>query len=168
MANLWILAHQVEQLIGETERIAIMQADPFEAVDVSQGLHQLHDMRLAVKVVTIIGQVLGDENEFLHTLLSQAFGFFNEAVHRHRDMAATDERDGTEGATAVAALRNLQICVVFRSRQHTTAAILRLRFLFQQVSSDEIDTLHTIEGIHLMNLRLQVLLKPLRKASRDV
>ena len=76
-------------IIWETERIAIMQADPFKAIDVAQSFHQLHNVRLAVNVVAIIGQVLCDEDEFLHALLGQTFGFFDEVVHRHGDMATS-------------------------------------------------------------------------------
>ncbi|MBR6263775.1 MAG: hypothetical protein IKR05_11255 [Prevotella sp.] len=168
MADLGVLAHQVEQLIGEAQRVAVMQADPLEAVDVSQCLHQLHDMRLAVNVVAVIGQVLGDEDELLHALLGQTSRLFDEVVHRHGYMAATDERDGTESATAVAAFGDLEISVMLRGGKHTAAAIVGLHLLFQQVGSDEIDTLHTIEGVHLVDFGLQVLLEPLREASRDI
>ena len=89
MTNLGILAHQVKQLIGKTEWITVMQTDPLEAVDVTQRFHQLHNVRLAIEVVTVIGQVLGDKDKLLHALLGQAFGFFDEVVHRHRDMTTS-------------------------------------------------------------------------------
>ena len=161
MAYLGVLAHHVEQLVRETERIAIMQADPFKAIDVAQSLHQIHDMRLAVNVVAIIGQVLSDEDEFLHALLGQAFCLLYQMLHRHRDMTATDERDSTEGATTVATFRDLQISVMLRSGKHTATAIIGMHLFFQQVGSDEVDALHTIESIHLMDFGLQVSAKTL-------
>ena len=57
---------------------------------------------------------------------------------------------------------------MFRGGKHTAAAIVRLNFLFQQVGGNEVDTLHTVEGVHLVDFRLQVLLEPLREATRDV
>ena len=55
---------------------------------------------------------------------------------------------------ALAAFGDLQISVMFRSGKHTAAAIVGLHFLFQQIGSDEIDALHAIEGIHLVDFGL--------------
>ena len=62
MANFRILTHQIQQLIRKTEWIAIVQADPLEAVNVAEGFHQLHDVRLAVEIVAVISQVLSDKD----------------------------------------------------------------------------------------------------------
>ena len=107
MANLWILAHQVEKLIGKTQRIAVMKADPLEAVDVTKGFHQLNNVRFAVNVVAVIRQVLCDKNKLFHALFDQSLSLLNQVGHRHRDMAAADQRDGAKSATAVAPLRDL-------------------------------------------------------------
>ena len=165
MADLGILAHQVKQLVGKAERIAVMQADPLEAVDVAKGLHQLHDVGLSVEVVAVIGQVLGNEDQFLHALLGQFLGFVKQVGQRHGNVAATDERNGTEGAAAVATFGDFEVSIVLGGGQHAAAAIFRLHFLFQQVGGDEVDVLHAIEGVHLVDFRLQLLAETLREAT---
>ena len=83
-------------------------------------------------------------------------------------MAASDKRDSTKGTTTVAALGNLQISKMLRGGKHTATAIIGLYLLFQQVGSYEVDALQAIEGVHLMDFRLQILLESLRETSRDI
>ena len=76
-------------------------------------------------------------------------------------MRATDQRDGTESATTVAAFRDLQIGIVIGGRKHTTAAILGLWFFLKDVGGNQVDTFHTVETIDFMDFLLQLFFEPL-------
>lgn len=112
MADFRICAHQFKQFLLESEWVAIMKSDPFNAIDFGQGLDKFHDMRFAIDIIAIISKVLGYEYEFFNAFFREQAGFIEKERHWHRLMVATDKRDGAEGATAVTALRYFQIGVV--------------------------------------------------------
>ena len=76
MTDLGILTHQVEQFIREAQRIAIMQTNPFETIYVTNCFDQFHNMGFSIKVVTIIRQILSNENQLFHALFCQLSCFF--------------------------------------------------------------------------------------------
>ena len=63
-------------------------------------------------VIYIVGKVLSDQDQLLHTLFGQLTCFLQQMLHRHRDVWPSNQRDGTEGTTAVAAFRDLQIGIM--------------------------------------------------------
>ena len=83
MTDLWVVAHQLEKLDRESQRIAVMQANPLDAVDFGKLLHQLNDMRLPVDVVAVICKVLSNEYQLFNAFLRKIFGLFHEVFHWH-------------------------------------------------------------------------------------
>jgi hypothetical protein len=59
--------------------------------------------------VTIVGRVLGDEDELANSIVAQPAGLIEDRFDRAADSRALDERDGTERARTAAAIGDLHV-----------------------------------------------------------
>ena len=98
-------------------RIGIVQTNPLDALNISHLFNEFSDMLLAVDVHTVIGQFLCNNLEFTCSLTDQPAHLVENLLHGTTLMTARNERNGTIGTMAVAALCNFQISIVTRSGQ---------------------------------------------------
>lgn len=119
--HLRLPCHDLQQRIGHTVRVAIQHTNPVEAVDFTQLGQQLIQRILAVQVLSIAGGVLCDQIQLLDTACCQSSGFLEDVLHPAGAESAANQRDGTEAASIVAALCNLQISRIVGGAQHPIA-----------------------------------------------
>ena len=72
-------------------------------------LQQLRQPIFHPQVVTVIGGILGDQDQLVHAHLLQLAGFLQDGFRWAADRGALDQRDGAKGARAAAAIGNLQV-----------------------------------------------------------
>ena len=122
-ADLRVVGHQAEHILRKAGGIAVVEPDPFDAVDLRELLQQAGQAAFSVAVEPVVGRVLGDDDEFLHALGGQAARLFHQIFHGHAHVRAADERNGAVGTGAVAAFRNLEIGIVRRCGEHPVQGI---------------------------------------------
>ena len=93
-ADFGIARHSLEYVLGELGRIGIMNPYPLYALNFGKFVDKLRQSPPVIKVQSIIGRVLGNENEFLYALGGKQAGFFDEFFHRHGAVRTANERDG--------------------------------------------------------------------------
>ena len=109
--------HCFDHFVGKGRRIGVVEPNPCNAVNAAQPVEQFAQPSFAVKVDPVVGRVLCDDDQLLDPCGGQFAGLLLQLLHRHRYMAAADERDGAIAAHPVAALRNFQIGIVARGGQ---------------------------------------------------
>ena len=83
-------------------------------------------------------------------------------------MTTTNQRNGTESTTAVAAFRNLQISIMAWRGQNTLRDEAARHIFLQNVSGHLINAFNAIPGIHLVDFLLQLLTETLREATHHI
>ncbi len=164
-ANFWIFFQKCDQIGRKTCRIGIMQTDPFDARDFRYSFRQLSNTSFSIEVESVIGQILGYEQNFFHSFSSQVFRFGENFFERFGDVFPSNQWDGTESAFPVAAFRNFQISVMRWCCQQTFANQLFFEIHFQRFQ-DLRQVIHTKKSIHLSHLLFQFLFVPLRETPR--
>ena len=104
-----IFRNLVNQLIVKLVGIQIVQADPDNALDFRELSAELGKAPVPVQVRAVTGDILGNHNKLLHTVLRQILRLLQDVLHLSGAVSAPDIGDGTEGAEVVAALRNAQV-----------------------------------------------------------
>ena len=112
LAHVVTLTHYREQVKREVVGIAVVQAQPLHSGKVRQTLYQFCKRRLMGNVRAVICQILGNQLNLLNALGNQFAGLIQDIL-----LAAGLVFAGHKGycavcAAAVAALGNLQICVM--------------------------------------------------------
>ena len=123
--DLRIVRHDAQDVLGEAGGIAVVQADPLDAVDLGQLLQQPCQAAFPVAVKTVVSRILGDDDQLPHALGGQAAGFFHQILDGHAHMRAADERDGAVGTTPVAAFRDFQIGIMRRRGEDAAQGVER-------------------------------------------
>ena len=108
-------------------RVEVHQPDPLEPFDLLELAEQLHEPRLAVEIHSIVGRILGDDDELLDAVGGELVGLADHLFHRLRCMLAAHLRDRAERAGAVAALGDLEISHVPGRDAHPAAILERHR-----------------------------------------
>ena len=75
----------------------------------TSAVKQLRQPILHPQVVTVIGGILGDQDDLVHAHLLQRAGLGQDRRRRAADRRALDQRDGAEGARAAAAIGDLEV-----------------------------------------------------------
>ena len=119
--HLRLSCHDLQQRIGHTIRVAIQHTNPVKTVDFTQLGQQFIQGILAVQVLSIAGGILCDQIQLLDTACCQSSGFLEDVLHLAGAESAANQRDGTEAASVVAALCNLQISRIVGGTQHPVA-----------------------------------------------
>ena len=157
LAYVWLLAHHIEQIKRELVRISIVQTDPLHTRNIRHAADEFGDVMLAVQVHAVVGELLGDNLEFLHTIGYQLAHLVEDFIHRTGNVLAGDDRNGAIRTAAVATFRNLDIGIMMRSREMAGSTASRHISLAQFLEQLLIIKL-TIKLIHLGHLSLQFLL----------
>ena len=157
VTNISSLAHHIEQIERELVRISIVQTDPLHTRNIRHAAYEFGDVMLAVQVHAVVGELLGDDLEFLHTIGYQLAHLVEDFIHRTGNVLASDDRYGTIRTAAVATFRNLDIGIMMRSREMAGSTASRHISLAQFLEQLLIIKL-TIKLIHLGHLSLQFLL----------
>ena len=145
-----------------------MEAYPLHAVDFGQPLHKFGEALLpAGEVGAISREVLSDDIELLHTLFHQFAHLQLDLLDGARLMVAGDERDGTEGAVAVASFGYFKICVV-RGSGERAAVAHRSRMAPGEVVGERGPVEFAVEAVYLGDLLLELLAVALREASHHI
>ena len=111
-AYIGVGGHHGEYVVGEVGRVGVVQAYALHALDGSEALQQPSQGALAVEVGAVCREVLRDDVEFASAPTDQRLHLGHYLVDRARVVAPGDERYGTEGAEAVAALGDFDVCMV--------------------------------------------------------
>ena len=105
-ANLGLLADDVQHIFGKSGREQVMQTDPFDAIHLHQRAQEFGKPAFLVQIQSVIGQILGNQNQFDDPFCGQFFGFFHQLFDRLRNVPAAHKRNGAKRARTVAALGN--------------------------------------------------------------
>jgi len=133
-AVLRVLFHHLQNLVGEVQRVGVMQPNPLDAIHLRELVHQVGEFALAAAVDAVVGEVLGDQHQLLNPLVGKTLCLFHQQRDRFGDLLVADERDGAVGALVVAALGNLEVGVVPRGREHPVRCVEQLEIGgFQQL-----------------------------------
>ena len=124
-------------------------------------------MALAVNVNTIIGKLLGDNLEFLNATLHKFAHLRKDFLLWTTDMSTRNDRYGTIGAMAVAALAYLDIGIMTRGRDMTVGRVDSRSFGFAQIHKELLVIELAVILVYLRNLLLQILLVSLRETTHD-
>ena len=68
VTDLGLLPHHFEHIHGKPCGECVMQADPLDAFHLAKGIQQVGKGPPPIQVQSVVGQVLGDQNEFTHPL----------------------------------------------------------------------------------------------------
>ena len=99
----------VNQLVVKLVGVQVVETDPLYPLDFGQLTAQGGKTPLAVQVGAVAGDVLGDDDQFLHPVGGQIVCLLQYILHAPGAVTAPDIGDGTEGAEIVAALRDSEI-----------------------------------------------------------
>ena len=157
LTYVWLLAHHIEQIERELVRISIVQTDPLHTRNIRHAAYEFGDVMLAVQVHAVVGELLGDNLEFLHTIGYKLAYLVEDFIHRTGNVFASDDRNGAIRTAAVATFRNLDIGIMMRSSEmagSTTSSHISLAQFLEQLLIIKL----TIKLIHLGHLCLQFLL----------
>lgn len=86
-----------------------MYSYPFYAIDFRQLAEKFSQSAALVQIQSIIGRVLGDQDQFLDSISRQRLGLGHKTLHRNGSVRSPDERNGTVGAPSVTALGDFQV-----------------------------------------------------------
>ncbi len=103
------MAQHSIKLVAEELGIAVKDADPFDAVDLFEGLEQLGQPGPAIEVDPVVGHVLRDQDQLADAVAGQFLGLGDDHLDRLGHMLAAHVRDRAKRAEPVAAFRNLKI-----------------------------------------------------------
>ena len=159
--------HHVEYVQRKFGGISVVQPDPFDAFYVGQGMEQARQLALFVQIEAVVGQLLGDEQQFFYATPGQVSGFGHQLIDRATDVLAAHQRNGTERAGTVAAFRDLQVCVVGQ-RGDLAFAEQFVLVVGIQPGQQGGHFQGTKKGVHLRYFLLQCILVALRQTARDV
>ena len=109
-ADLGIVRHLPEDVLREALGIGIVDADPLYFRDFGKGAEHIGQPSASIEVEPVIGGVLGDEQQLLHSLRGEGPGLLHDLFDRNGAVRAADMRNGAVGTAAVAAFGYLQIC----------------------------------------------------------
>ena len=123
--DLFLPGHRVDQFLGDLVRIEVVQADPVDAADGAEFTQQFRQLVAAVQVDTVAGDVLGDDDQFLHAAAGQLLRLRQDIFHGAAAVFAPQGGDDAVGAVVVAALGDAQIRRVFRREQDAVALVHR-------------------------------------------
>ena len=157
LTYVWLLAHHIEQIERELVRISIVQTNPLHTRNIRHAADEFGDVMLAVQVHAVVGELLSDNLEFLHTIGYQLAHLVEDFIHRTGNVLAGDDRNGAIRTAAVATFRNLDIGIMMRSSEMAGSTASRHISLAQFLEQLLIIKL-TIKLIHLGHLSLQFLL----------
>lgn len=174
-ADIGFLPYDIEELQRELVRVRIVKAYPLHAGNVGHTLYELCDTRLSIDVDTVVSQFLLYNLKLLHALADKFPHLIEYILHLTASVRSRDERNGTVGAVAIAALRNLYVGIVVRCCQHAgrplhgDRAAQRLRIVGR---TDIIEELVIVElPVKLVDLRYllsQLIAVTLRQTAHDI
>ena len=102
--------HRLDEFVGDIARIGIHEANPG---NVGRGLGEcLQQVRQAIpdaQIVTVVGCVLRDDDQFANAGLMQANGFRDDRLGRPAHVRALDLGDGTKGTGPATPIGDLEI-----------------------------------------------------------
>ena len=176
--DLRLRGKDLDEFVAEIFRIAVEHTDPRYFFNLGELPQETCKHRFAVEIEPIVRAVLRDENELAYTALRQLPRLGYDVLHRAAAEPAADERDRTERAAVIAALRDFHIggivrrrpqarciCVVdgiVLARNHKAASLQRL-----------LDNLHDAaprprsdDGVRLRDLVEELLTVSLTETSR--
>ena len=110
--NLWVGCHFGNHCIGQTFRISIHKTYPFDTVNFGNFTDKCVESAFAIQILAVCGNVLCNDNNFLHAFFSQEFCFFHTAFNSTAAVRTAYHRDCTVVAAVGAAFGNLEISIV--------------------------------------------------------
>ena len=105
----------VDQRFGEVARVGVVQPDPARG-HLAQGVQELVEFRSTRKVVSVSGQILGDEVQLDCALGAETRGLGDDVGDRPGSLQAAEGGDDAEGALVVAAFADLHVSRPARHR----------------------------------------------------
>ncbi len=172
-----LLPHQLQQLLVESRRIGVEEADPLETGRRQQRLRQPRESMLAVvQILAVARRVLGDQAELADALRPRARrASFDQARDRPAAEASAPERNRAEGARVVAAFGDLEVGIAAR-RQHARRGVIedhvggRRRRRRAAEIDDRLDLEQRVErdeAVDLGNVARQLLAEAVHHAAGD-
>ena len=140
-----------------------MEANPLKTINTAELLKQLGKATLAIEIYTIVGCILCDDHNLLHTLRHKCLCLLKQLLHRHRGMLTSNTRNGTISASPITTLRDLQICIVLWCREFTRSGAAVILCTQRLDNSREISCSKVV--IYLRNLGSQLIGIALREAT---
>ena len=101
-----------DHLLGPERRIGIHEPQPLDALHVGQSLHQRHQVRSAVQILSVAHRILRHQHEFAHAAGREPLGLGDEVLDGLALMAPANGRDGAKRAFVIAAVGDAQISPV--------------------------------------------------------
>ena len=103
-----MLRHHVDEFIGDHIGIEVVEPDPME-VQLTQLAQQLGQHGLLIKIHAVTGDILRNDNEFLHPSVGELLRLRQQRLHAAAAIMAAQIGDNAEGAVVVAPLCDLQV-----------------------------------------------------------
>jgi hypothetical protein len=94
---------------GKQIRIQVQHTITEISGDFFNLFKEFKKLRFAGEVNTISGGVLGDEDNFLGSLLNEIANFLKKSGKRERNLLSTDFRDNAKGAGVITPFGNFKI-----------------------------------------------------------
>ena len=102
--------HYLDQPVGDIAWKSVHDPEPVHFGNlICHSFEQARQSVLHPQVMTVIGGILGNQDEFAHSLFVQAMSILQDHFRRAADGTAFDKRDGTERTRTAAAIRDLEV-----------------------------------------------------------
>jgi len=165
--DLGIINHHAENLIREHRGISIHQPNPLDPLDLRQAPEECWQFSFSCTVNTIICRILRDEDQLLHTALSESSRLGEHLIHRPAHMPAADQWYRTKRARMIAALGNLEVRIMPWRRENTLAKEITFQISIK-LSEKPLLIIDSEERINLREFIRQLIGIPLRKTTHHV
>ena len=151
VAHLRVGRHDVQQFIADAFGVAVEEADPLDAPHLGDGGQQFRQFVFLVQVPAVERGILGDEDDFLHALRREGLRLVDDVLDAPGAELAADLGNGTEGTVVGAAVADLQVGPVVRSREDAPAGQgqeFLVREGFHQVAAE--DFVHDLHDVGVL------------------
>ena len=125
VAYLLFLFHDLDQFIINFFRITVKNTDPTDSFNLAKFLKKDMQSFFAVKISTIDGCFLCNENQFPDSLGSHILGLLQKTLFRNTAEFTSQRRNDTVGTMLITAFSNLKISEMSTSCNDSATGIFR-------------------------------------------
>ena len=125
MTDLRFFFHNLDQLVVNLFRIAVKHTDPADSPDLTELLKKKMQSFFAVKIRTVYGGFLCDQDQFLNTLRCHILGLFQKAFFRYAAKFTTERWNDTVSTVLITAFGNLEVSEMSSGGDNSAATVFR-------------------------------------------
>ena len=125
MADLFLIADRLDQLIVDLLRITVENTDPADSFDLTEFLKENVKRFFAIEIFAIYGCFLCYQDQLFHTLLCHILCLRDQTLHRNAAEFSAKLRDDTVGAVLITAFCDLQVSEMSSCCKNTFASCVR-------------------------------------------